>query len=287
MKTKSYQRIAVAIILASGLLFGINLLFTNARLKNNLSDEKLKSEILLSEKLSTEKSLAKLQKDIKDVETKNSRLNTLISDANQKIADKTREVEKLAVQAASAKNMKKKNEELESALQKLNQEIAMLSESIEKAKKENKKLSDDLAMTSKTNNGLNSDNNILRAMMSDNYRTEALRGKQNKLTVVARKANKLSVSFDLPGASANNIYFKVVTPQGNEFSSKDDLAAVITITDNNDGLLASSDNSMIGDGGTKRVEMSFKPRKKLSGGVYQFNVYNNDRFIGSTQLRLK
>ena len=183
--------------------------------------------------------------------------------------------------------LKKKNAELEDLLKSLNQEINTLNKSIAMANSENKKLNDQLAYSSKTNTGLSSDNSILKAIISDNYRTEALRGKNEKLTVNAHKTNKLMVSFDLPGNVSDNIFFKVVTPQGKEFSSNKDLAAAIEIIENGDGLLASTSENAIGSAGTKRVEMTYKPNQKLSKGIYQFNIYNGDRFLGSTQLRLK
>ncbi len=150
------------------------------------------------------------------------------------------------------------------------------------------KLANQLTAYSKSNSGLSADNSILKAMISDNYRTEALHGKKERLTVNARRTNKLSVSFDLPGNLNSNIYFKVITPQGQEISSTDDVASTtIKIEERNGGLLASSDANVIGSSGTKRIEMTYKPKEKLKNGIYQFNIYNDDRFIGSTQMRLK
>lgn len=137
------------------------------------------------------------------------------------------------------------------------------------------------------NEDMENDNAILKELFSYNYRMEALRGKNEKLTVNAKKTNKLIVFFNVPGNTGNNIHFKVVTPDGKELSSNKDLAATIKITENGDGLMASSSLKNGGSTGTKKVEMSYKPKQKMAKGVYQFNLYNEDRFLGSTQMRLK
>ena len=288
METKvSTKKIVTASVLAFSIVVAVSMFYNNARLKNNLSDEKLKSEILLSEKLSLDKSIVKFHKDLTTLEGKNSTLDKMVADANLKILSKNKEIEKLTAEKVSAKDLQKKINELELLKQKLAREIAELNNSVALANNENKRLNSQLEFYTKKNSGLTSDNSVLKAMISDNYRTEALHGKNEKLTIRARKTNKLLVSFDLPGNAGNNIYFKVVTPQGTEFSSINDLAAAIRITENGDGLLASTSETVAGSAGTKRVEMTFKPQHKLTQGVYQFNVYNDDRFLGSTQLRLK
>lgn len=288
MKTKvSFQKIIVASVISIAIIVAGLSFYKSARLKNSLANEKLKSEIYLSEKLSLDKSVAKFQKDLADLKGKNSYLDNLIAEANLKILHKNKEIDKLMAENVSAKELQNKIADLENLKKQLNIEIEGLNNSLAQAKTENSNLNNQLASTTKLNAGLTSDNSLLKAIVSDNYRTEALRGKNEKLTVNARKTNKLMVSFDLPGNIGNDIYFKVVTPQGKELSSNTDLAATIQITENGDGLLANSMQNTFGSTGTKRVEMTYKPNQKLSKGVYQFNLYNANNFLGSTQLRLK
>lgn len=288
MKTNALTKKVVLGSALLVLLFTIGFFITkNATLKNQLSNQKLKSEMLLSAKLSLDKSVSKMNKDMEELNGKNMQLNKKIADANTNILQKNAEIEKLLKENASAKILEKKNRELESLIQQLNNDISTLNSLLTTAKAENSKLSDQLTASAKTNSGLSSDNSILKAMISDNYRTEALRGRKEKLTVNARKTNKLQVSFDLPGNVSNNVYFKVITPKGKEYISSNDLAVSVNIRENGDGLLASSNPKEIGTAGTKRVEMTFKPNEKLHEGIYQFNMYNEGRLLGSTQLRLK
>lgn len=288
MKVKLTDR---RILLAGGLAVAIAIsglfLVNNMKLKNNLSAEKVKSEKLLSEKLSLDKTLSHIQKNVAELKSKNTTLDKAIAESNRKIQEKNEEINKLTAQNASVKDLKKKLAELENLKQQMNAEMAELNQSLAKAKAENSKLNEQIASATKANSGLANDNSILKALVSNNYRTEALRGKNERLTVKSRQTNKLLVSFDLPGNVDNDVHFKVLTPQGKELSSKTDLSASIQITENGDALLASSNPSENGGPGTKRVEMTYKPTQKLTKGVYQFNLYNGERFLGSTQLRLK
>ena len=290
MKTKISikQAVLVSLIVFSIVVAGL-FVNKNAEIKHKLADQKLKSEMLLSEKLNLDKSIVKLDKDVGESSDKNIHLNKKFVEINASILAKNNEIEILKAQNASIKTLQKKNEELDILTQKLNTEINGLNNSLANANAENNKLANQLTAYSNSNSGLSADNAILKAMISENYRTEALHGKKERLTVNARRTNKLSVSFDLPGSTANNkIYFKVIKPNGQEISSNDDLASTtIRIEENGDGFVASSDANTIGSSGTKRVEMTYKANEKLKNGIYQFNIYNDDRFIGSTQLRLK
>lgn len=288
MKTKiPFQEAIIGATLMIAIIFAGYFFFAKTKLKSQLSDEKLKTEMLLSEKLRLDKTISKYQSDVTDLKFKTSSLSNSVADANLKVIQKNEEISRLKANYVSAKELQKKNAELENLKLQLSQEIEKINRSLAEAKNENLKLSNLLAESAQTNNNLSSDNSLLKALFSDNYRTEALRGKNDRLTINAKRTRKLMVSFDLPGSISNEIYFKVVTPAGKELSSNKDLAAELNIMEYGDGLLASTSETAVGGAGTKRVELSYKPSQKLSKGVYQFNLYNKDRLLGSTQLRLK
>jgi hypothetical protein len=288
MKTKvPVQKVVVVGVLCI-LLFLIVFLFQGkTKFKNQLTDEKRKSEVLLSEKLTLNKALKNYKIDIEELQGKTVGLNKLITEANHDIQNKNVEINRLKITNSSIKDLKVKNTELEKLKQQLSDELALNKKALEQAKEAYEKLNNQLAAALETNENLENDNSILKQLFSYNYRTEALQGKKEKLTVNAKRTDKLLVYFDLPGDINNQIHFNVVTPNGKELSSKKDLAANIKITENGDGLTASSNQNTGGSAGTKRVEMSYKPTQKMVKGVYQFNLYNEDRFLGSTQLRLK
>lgn len=288
MKTKiQYQELIIGSTLCIAIIFAGYFFYSKTKLQNKLSDEKLRTEMLLSEKLRLDKAVAKYQNDITDFQRKTTNLTSTIAEANRNISLKNDEINRMRAEAVSSKELQKKINELEILKQQLNQDIEKANKLLVDATNENSKLNNLLSSSAKSNENLLSDNSVLKALFSDNYRTEALRGRNEKLTVNAKRTNKLMVSFDLPGNMGNDVYFKVVTPEGKELSSNKDLAATIQITENGDGLLASTSQTTIGSAGAKRVEMAYKPTQKLTKGVYQFNLYNKDRLLGSTQMRLK
>lgn len=288
MKTKKLLQRAIpaGVLLIAIVLIGLSY-HSKTKIKNQLTDEKRKSEVLLSEKLTLNKAIKNYQFDVADLQSKTSGLNKLITEANINIQNKNAEISSLKAANGLLKDMKVKNAELEKLKLQLNAELVKTNNALAEAKAEYEKLNKQLSLALETNEDLENDNAILKELFSYNYRTEALRGKNEKLTVNAKKTSKLLVYFNLPGNISSNIHFKVVTPDGKELSSNKDLAATIRIIENGDGLMASANQNSGGSAGTKRVEMSYKPSKKLSKGVYQFNLYNEDRFLGSTQLRLK
>jgi myosin heavy subunit len=260
----------------------------NTKLKDKISGEKIKSENLLSQKLQLDKSLDLTKKDLTDIKGKNSSLEKMILDTNQKIIQKNTEISRLKAQNASMKDLQKKMEELEKLKHQLSEEIQVLNKTLAQANAENLKLNNKIATSAKTTSELSADNSILRAIVSDNYRTEALRGKNDKLTVNARRTNKLMISFDLPAnVSAQEFYFTITTPEGNQFASNKDLVAEIEVAYLQGDLMASTNKITSDATGKSRVEMSYLPNQKLTRGIYTFNLYNSGRFLGSTQLRLK
>lgn len=288
MKTKiPVQKVVVTGILCISVFLIVFLFQGKSKIKNQLTDEKRKSEALLSEKLTMNKSIKNYKSEIDELHGKISGINKYLADANLDIQNKNTEIGRLRTSNASIKELNEKNAELEKLKQQLSEELAKNNKELAEAKEEYEKLNNQLSLALETNEDLENDNSILKQLFSFNYRTEALKGKKEKLTVNAKKTDKLLVYFDLPGNINNKIHFNVVTPDGKELSSDKDLAATLKIMENGDGLTASSNHKPIGKTGTKKIEMSYKPTQKMEKGVYQFNLYNEDRFLGSTQLRLR
>jgi len=272
---------AVAIILAAFIFYA------NHSLKGQLHKEKIKSEALLSEKLNLEKSIEKFNKDLASLQGKNVQLDKVVKETRDKLAKKESEIRKLMAENASSLDLKKKNAELEALRDKLEKDISSLNLKMNQLISENKRFSDQLTSTKTKNESLVVQNALLEAMLADNYRVEALKGKHDKLTVAAKRTNKLMVSFDIPSDVGNKLFFKIITPDGKELSSKNDKSAAIEFFDQNKNLMASLTGLASGSQNAKRAELIYKPEQKLMKGVYTFNVYDGENYLGSIQMRLK
>ena len=285
MEKMNYKQIALIAVLGLTIILSGIFFVNNRSLKKDLQGEKIKSEALFSEKLMLDKSLVKFKDDLNSMKGKNNQLDKQIEDIKQQLAKKEAEVKKLIADNASYQTLKIKYKELEILKNKLNEELSAQKLAYENLRLQNQSLNDQLAETLFEKEKLFDNNTILKAMAGNNYRIEAVRGKSDKLTIKARRTQKLIVTFDLPNDVGNNINFKLITPEGNEFASKDNKSASIKITENSDNFYASLKE--MGKIGTKRVEMFYIPTEKLGKGLYKFDVYDNNTYIGSTQLRLK
>lgn len=282
---KTNKKIAlIGIILLLTATLGI-LVVSNKTLKKDIKNEKIKSEALLSEKLALDKSIAKFRSELNAMQGKNSVLDKKLAEMNQKLSKKESELRKVIAENNSLQKLKIKNAELDELKNKLNAELTGLMQKYDNLKLENSKITKELAEVNIKKEQIIVNNTILKALAGNNYRIEAVRGKKDKLTVNAKRTQKLLVNFDLPNDVVNDINFKLITPDGKELESKGNSTASINILDNNDHFLASiNEGSNVG---TKNVELVYKPNEKLVKGIYKFDVYNNGTYIGSTQLRLQ
>jgi uncharacterized protein (DUF3084 family) len=292
METMDKRQIALAagvllFLLLSGVFF-----MNNRSLKGDLRQERITSETLLSEKLMMEKSLAKVKQDLLELQGTKERLDRKIADIAREIEEKEARLTRLTSDNNSLRRTAARVKEMEAAIERLNADLITLNNQLNalRAESDSERLrSQDLksqvdALNREREQFITA-NAILRAMAGNNYRVEALRGKNEKLTVNARRAQKLVYTFDLPRDIANNLSFTIKTPDNRTFTSNGSQTASIVITGNNDNFYAST--AMLGTAGTKNIEMVYTPDERLTRGIYEFEVYNDGIYIGTTRLRLR
>jgi chromosome segregation ATPase len=279
--------------IATFLLFGSMIMTVivsnkNADLKTGLNDEKIKSETLLSGKLSLEKEIQKMRNDMASLSGKNKSLDNTLIDVNKKLNAKEAEIKRMSAENAQAKNIKKQMADLQQIRNELDQKVANMHTTINNLKAENANLQSDLAQM-KSNAKIMEDNlKLARSMNGDNFRVETVRGKKDNLTVNARKTKKLKMSFELPQDVASNVTFKIQTPQGKIIDSQKNKDVSVIVSEIDENNLTASISPVSGQlEVTKRVEMSYKPESKLQGGVYKIEMHNKGAYLGSYQVRLK
>jgi hypothetical protein len=289
MKSKITRNPSAMVVLAVLAVLFAGLFFINhGSQKNKLKKEKIRTEALLSEKLELEKNMQAFQKQMAALKSKHASLDKKMKETNELLAGKENEIKKLMAERASARELKKKNAELEALRQQMAADIDSLVLNMERLMKEQLLVKEELDAMRATNDLLNLRNSMLEALLSDNYRVEALKGRNEKLTVVARKANTLVSSFDVPAGMGEAIHFKVITPEENEISSVDSRFATVRMQDYEENLMASISGGAAGSNTfSKRAELVYKPEQKLSKGIYRFQVYDGTSYMGSVQLKLK
>lgn len=275
----------VTFLLAIALVGLISFYEANQSLEAGLNDEKLKSERILSEKLSLEKEIAKLKQSITSLQGRNADLDKTLSKTSAKIAEKERELNKISKENASLKQYKQQYADLQKIKNDLESQVLALNNALTAANKEKESLNRMVAELQVKNKSLSDELAQIQIASLDDIRVEAF--KKNKLTVSARKTKKLDINFMIPSKySADNLTFKISDPSGQVLSPKDGTIAYVETLETPILTADASDMQYLKQ--TKQVKMEYKPKKKLKAGIYRIEVTNADNtYLGSLQVRLR
>ena len=283
MKTKiTRANIIQSSLILLLIVLSVLLISDRKNAKKGIENEKIKYESLLSDKLNVQKNLSLTKEEIESLSGKNNQLDKQLNDLKNLILEKENEIRHLSASNSSMTKLKSKITELENFNEKLNKQIADINSVLKQTQYDNKSMQELLDKMKKENDKLLASNIELQSILADNFRVEALKGKE-KPTIKANRTNKIAVSFDLPENYADPLSFSLITPSGDEIK---DIKGTTQLIGEDITFLASLD--FIPDRtGTKRTGFTYKPSKKLEKGVYKINVYKENQYLGSTQLRLK
>ncbi|WP_417593122.1 hypothetical protein [Owenweeksia hongkongensis] len=256
---------------------------SNRSLEEMLNGAKLKNETVLSEKLALDKEINEYKKQLAALKGKNKELDKFLATANADLAKKESQLKVAGKNTTNTKelaNLRKMRSDLENQVSALVAQIASLEGA-------NSDLTQQIASLTNKNQDLKSSNDLMKAFAANNYRMETSRGKSEKLTVVARKTKKLKMGFDLPQNVVENVQFKITMPDGSVIDKEED-GLTATLLDIEDGSDLMVSLEPMGDFEvTRRIEMKYEPKKKLSKGVYTIDIYNGDTYMVSCQVKLR
>lgn len=285
--------VAVALVIALGM--------TNANrgLKKNLNKEKLNSEKLLSEKLALDKEIEQHLREIEQFKAgldnykgKNDELDKMLTEARKNLSQKQDEINRLAKANAGKKAIEKELAALKKLKNDFDSQISLLDGEIQSLKTdkknllaENSSLNKKVSELEARNSELAANVKMLQSMVADDYLVQGLKGKKEKFTFVARKTDKLSLTFDIPEDFTSSLKFKILTPDGKTIQGEEE--GITTTLINNSGEKHSGGDGSSGYGLDKRVKMEYDPRGKFARGIYKIEIFNGDDYLGSCQVRLK
>ncbi len=260
---------------------------SNKSMSDLLDATKLKSERSLSEKLSLDKEIDNLKKQKINLGNKNSELDKLLASSNSALAKKEKELKAVQWDKNKSKKLESELAEIRKVKGELENQIAMHNETIKRLRGENEQLSMNAASLKEQNEALIASSKVANAINANNWKVETTKGKRDRLTVVARRTNKISMGFDIPQNLVENINFKITTPNGATLPEGDRLSYVVI--DNDSDFVASLSPYIESNGVTKRIEMTYRPKanEKLVAGIYKIDVYEKNVYINSYQVRLR
>jgi septal ring factor EnvC (AmiA/AmiB activator) len=267
-------------------LIGTGILYRdNSLLKEDFKAEKVRTESLTAERNSLKNEMESLKADLASYTLKNSELDGAIRSAQQQLSEREARIAQLNKENASIGQLKKEN----AAIRKIRQDLLTQLESMKhnqgQLQAEIMELNRTIAALRKENESLYARANA-KTSMAYNFRTEVVRKRKDRLTVKAKRAHLVNISFDMsnPNELSGELYVKVRSPKSQ------DVAGDLVITENvvlyQDVLTASLENGWSAPTDYRRVSLKFDPADKLEPGIYHVMVYSGNNYLGSTQFSL-
>lgn len=287
-KIKAVAAGVTATLFASMLTIGV-MYRNNSLLAEDFKAEKVRTESLAAEKASLKGEMDRLKRELASFTTTNKALEKAIKDAQYKVAVKEAEIARMSKEnASSIQKLRKKN----AAVQQIRQELLA---QLEGMKKSNSQLEAQVAELNKTIAALRKENENLYAkvgekpLMAYNFRVETVKKRKDKISVKAKKINKVNISFDVNSSKklAGDLYIKLSSEKAGDMEGVTLLAFEEIEAIPADELWASTETVLISTDEYKRYTVAFDPKEKMTEGVYYLRVYSGNNYLGSSQFKLR
>ena len=281
--TKAIAMVTTALFIGS-ITWLMNTKGVNNSLAKGLENERLKSEEYLSEKLLLEKDLLKVKEQLSTLLGADTEQRELVKNLSAKLANQEGEYKLMKRQSVSLHQIKKQREELIAVRSQLENELRSIKSLYAELEQKNGELNRTLESLGDRNSILMDDLNKAMFVAVDHSQIQAVKGKKEKLTVRARKTNKLIANFEV-AANLEKLTFRIVDSKGNHLSPKDGSIA-LTVSPSDESYTATTDSESVGSS-LQKVEMVFIPKARLRSGVYTVEILNENLYVGSLKVKLK
>lgn len=279
---KAIAVVSTALMVAS-IIWLMNTKQVNRSLETGLSNEKLKTEELLSEKLLLEKDIQKMKDELLSLNHHNEELDALLKSKISQLQNQENEYKRMKKENLTLAHVKKQRKELLAMQSQLQNELASLKNSYAELENKNSELNTTIASLSARNRILTDDLNRAMFVAVDQSQIQALKGKKEKLTVRARKTRKLLANFEVP-SNLKHVTFRIKDSNGKIFSDQSGTIAYTSIP--SDGNLTASSKAAADGNQLQHIQMTFTPKERLSQGVYTVELLNENLYVGSVKVKL-
>lgn len=287
MKTTMTKEKMIAIgagILLFVSLIGTGLFYNSGKtLTKNLNDEKLKSEMMLSEKLLLQKDFDMFKNRLTALNGQNEELNKILAETMQKLSEKEAALNRISRENGKVKTLTAQLSDLKQMKKDFESQVLALNESVQKLNMEKNTLEKNIASLQEENKQLSANLAILSSITADDYLAEPTK-RNGRLTVMAKRTKKMTVSFKVPENVVEDISFKLTKPDGTRVEGKENGIAY-SVINSDEGLTASLSGGAIEV--SKKIEMTYTPKGKQKPGLYKVEIYNADKYVGAYNVKLR
>lgn len=274
---------------------------SNAGAENSRLTESVES--LEAEKLRLEQQLDSLSLSYNDLRTENEDLSGKLASSSDLIAQKDaalkkiksqnkRQLNELRTQVEELRHLKIEYETLITAIQVENEQL----------KAENQRLTDENQQLQSENSNLSGQVDDLAKKLEDQIRkTQSAKfkassfrvevGRRNdKLTVRAKKAREVTVSFDLIDVPSNyqgaqHLYLSITDDKGQPIAAANPIKTTVEAPSGTISIVAQQVKA-VSLGETQRLSFNYKLDEKLKRGNYVAAIYCNVGLLGASSFRL-
>lgn len=273
--------VAIVLLVAGGIYLTAQM-GIRSRMESHLDEERLKSESLLSEKLSLEKVIHNLKTDMETIVQQNDALNNTLKSTTQTLQTLEYQLKESRKPDAARVKLEKQRAELMAARQSLEAGIARYETILKELQDKNTELMLNITLVEGQNKILAEEVSALRRKSMDAIQAQAAK-KNNKLTVKSSRTRKLMVEMDLYTDIANPA-INIINAEGKEVEVLAD-EIVVTVVKPEERELASLRPSSPRQP-FKRVRFIYIPHRKLTPGIYKVIVRDDTTSIGTIQVEL-
>jgi hypothetical protein len=283
-KASTYLVAGIIALLLLGLSGSIVL---NIKNRNALDNEKLKYQLLLSEKVNVEEELKTMKENYSDIKLQNDNNIALLSESNSKIAEKEKRINSLAGENKMLRARNKEIIDLDNSKAALEQEVAKLKEENSRLITRSGDLQNTLNTSDSEKKNLTAQLEKLQLYNTDNFLVTATKGKKvEKIVAKASSTKKLTVSFDVPQKLTETITFKIITPLGS-ILNQDNKGVTWSYPKESTKLTASLASATSELAEARQVVLNYAPTEKLAKGEYKIQLLSSDNVIGNCRILLR
>ncbi len=286
---------AGAIVLTlSAALGSFYIILNREYLRQSLNKEKLGHERALSEKLVTDKELVHKTEQLDQMEAANQQLTSFLGHTVTSVKDKDHVISALAQNnqdirdvRSQLKNMDGDTEALEQHITKLNKTLDQLVNKNNQLVKQVNQLSLESQQQKATSNVITIHKGIGRA-----FRVEAWRARGRELTTRAKRTQKLVVSFEPSDRHEfmkikKDVFYVIMSDEsGAIYNVLKGQKQTVYLDGNPVDILPSFELKAEEAEQINRISVAIEALSGLQPGVYNFDIYTNNAYVGNTQIRL-
>lgn len=278
----------------AGGIGGFYLVLNREYLRQSLNKEKLAHERVLSEKLLSDKELTHKNSQLTQLEKANQQLTVYLGNTVATLDKKGALMHQIVTNQSEIKEVQSQLKNMDGSTNAVQQQVQKLTKTVDQLIAKNNQLLKQVNQLSLDNQQLKATNNVITIHkgIGRAFRVEAWKARSRDLTTRGKKTNKLVLSFE----PSDRHEFMKIKKEVFYVTMSDESGAIYNILqgqkktvylDNNPVEILPSFELMAEDAEQiNRINIAIENLKGLVPGVYNFDIYTNNAYVGNTQIRL-